>query len=164
MSPTCSVLKRISTIENISFILYVYYCHLNHLFCQILVGTPSHSHRIEKFVLFKYSSSLFFICLLFLYCAFHATCNLYSYQSDVFPGPTPFIVYTRAYIYTKLFALYLRPPPLPLPLFFFRRVFFFGKGTAETSPLAALRISDRILRSSLLFISCSARRPRSSVS
>ena len=31
----------ISTIENISFILYVYYCHLNHLFCQILVGTPT---------------------------------------------------------------------------------------------------------------------------
>ena len=40
MSPICTVQKIISTIENISFILYVYYCHLNHLFCQILVGTP----------------------------------------------------------------------------------------------------------------------------
>ena len=43
MSPICTVQKIISTIENISFILYVYYCHLNHLFCQILVGTPSTS-------------------------------------------------------------------------------------------------------------------------
>mgnify|MGYP003961253575 CR=1 FL=1 len=43
MSPICTALKIISTIESISFILYVYYCHLNHLFCQILVGTPSTS-------------------------------------------------------------------------------------------------------------------------
>ena len=28
-------------LENFSFILYVYYCHLNHLFCQILVVTPN---------------------------------------------------------------------------------------------------------------------------
>ena len=39
MSPMNTALKIISTIENKSFILYVYYCHLNHLFCQILVGT-----------------------------------------------------------------------------------------------------------------------------
>ena len=39
MSPMNTALKIISTIENTSFILYVYYCHLNHLFCQILVGT-----------------------------------------------------------------------------------------------------------------------------
>ena len=46
MSPTCTALKIISTIENISFILYVYYCHLNHLFCQILVGTPINSNTV----------------------------------------------------------------------------------------------------------------------
>ena len=40
MLPICTALKILSTIENISFILYVYYCRLNHLFCQILVGTP----------------------------------------------------------------------------------------------------------------------------
>ena len=38
MLPICTALKILSTIENISFILYVYYCHLNHLFCQILVA------------------------------------------------------------------------------------------------------------------------------
>ena len=64
------------------------------------------SHRIEKFVLFKYSSSLFFICLLFLYCAFHATCNLYSYQSDVFPGPHSFhCVHTSVYTHKTLCPL-----------------------------------------------------------
>ena len=45
MLPICIALKIISTIENISFILYVYYCHLNHLFCQILVGTPTVAPR-----------------------------------------------------------------------------------------------------------------------
>ena len=43
MLPICIALKIISTIENIFFILYVYYCHLNHLFCQILVVTPIHT-------------------------------------------------------------------------------------------------------------------------
>ena len=35
----------LSTIENISFILYVYYCYLNHLFCQILVGTCTYTPK-----------------------------------------------------------------------------------------------------------------------
>ena len=49
MLPICIALKIISTIENISFILYVYYCHLNHLFCQILVVTPNLKKKyIEK--------------------------------------------------------------------------------------------------------------------
>ena len=48
MLPICIALKIISTIENISFILYVYYCHLNHLFCQILVVTPMYSSNSKK--------------------------------------------------------------------------------------------------------------------
>lgn len=81
--------------------------------------------------------------------------------------PTSFHCVPQVHKYTSVYRKYIPPFHLylrPLPLFFFRRVFFFGRGTADTSPLAALRISDRILRSSLLFISCSARRPRSSVS
>ena len=50
MLPICTALKILSTIENISFILYVYYCHLNHLFCQILVVTPTYMYMYMYFL------------------------------------------------------------------------------------------------------------------
>ena len=51
MWPTCTALKIISTIENISFILYVYYCHLNYLFCQILVAARQVHPIKQKYLL-----------------------------------------------------------------------------------------------------------------
>ena len=55
MLPICIALKIISTIENISFILYVYYCHLNHLFCQILVVTPRYVHMYYLYYYYYYT-------------------------------------------------------------------------------------------------------------
>jgi hypothetical protein len=73
MSPTCTALKIISTIENISFILYVYYCHLNHLFCQILVGTPTPTGTVTPNHVCTYIDSIFYIlyiCMYYMSCMY----------------------------------------------------------------------------------------------
>ena len=81
MLPICIALKIISTIENISFILYVYYCHLNHLFCQILVVTPTvNVHVHVRPVTNKYKVSIFINFHIIILNYYLSTLHVYMYM------------------------------------------------------------------------------------